>query len=246
MAAGHGGQILLAESTVVLLSGVDLLDLGSRRLRVMAAGHGGQVLVAESTAGLLSGVDLLDLGPRRLTCRCPSGCFKYEQRDSAQIFRRCGRSIRRREICGLMVLTYELVRTMLRDNRFTMPRGLALAAQGITSGPLWDKAVNNLLSLDGAKHRRLRHLVSKAFTPRASERTRALTTQTISELIDAHTGTGRCDIVTDIARRYPIPIICALLGAPRSDWPLFSAWTDDIFKLFNWNLANDAPDILRA
>jgi predicted ATPase len=33
MAAGHGGQILLAESTAVLLSGVDLLDLGPRRLR---------------------------------------------------------------------------------------------------------------------------------------------------------------------------------------------------------------------
>ena len=33
MAAGHGGQILLAESTAVLLSGVDLVDLGQRRLR---------------------------------------------------------------------------------------------------------------------------------------------------------------------------------------------------------------------
>ena len=33
MAAGHGGQILLAESTAGLLSGVDLADLGSRRLR---------------------------------------------------------------------------------------------------------------------------------------------------------------------------------------------------------------------
>ena len=33
MAAGHGGQILLAESTAGLLSGVDLLDLGPRRLR---------------------------------------------------------------------------------------------------------------------------------------------------------------------------------------------------------------------
>jgi len=32
MAAGHGGQILLAESTAVLLSGVDLVDLGPRRL----------------------------------------------------------------------------------------------------------------------------------------------------------------------------------------------------------------------
>ncbi len=33
MAAGHGGQILLADSTAGLLGGVDLLDLGPRRLR---------------------------------------------------------------------------------------------------------------------------------------------------------------------------------------------------------------------
>jgi predicted ATPase/DNA-binding CsgD family transcriptional regulator len=33
MAAGHGGQILLADSTAGLLSGVDLVDLGLRRLR---------------------------------------------------------------------------------------------------------------------------------------------------------------------------------------------------------------------
>jgi predicted ATPase/class 3 adenylate cyclase len=33
MAAGHGGQILLADSTALLLSGVDLVDLGRRRLR---------------------------------------------------------------------------------------------------------------------------------------------------------------------------------------------------------------------
>ena len=33
MAAGHGGQVLLAESTAGLLSGVELIDLGPRRLR---------------------------------------------------------------------------------------------------------------------------------------------------------------------------------------------------------------------
>jgi class 3 adenylate cyclase len=33
MAAGHGGQILVAESTAGLLSGVDLVNLGPRRLR---------------------------------------------------------------------------------------------------------------------------------------------------------------------------------------------------------------------
>jgi predicted ATPase len=33
MAAGHGGQVLVADSTAVLLSGADLVDLGPRRLR---------------------------------------------------------------------------------------------------------------------------------------------------------------------------------------------------------------------
>ena len=37
MAAGHGGQILVADSTAGLLSGVDLLDLGPRRLRDVSA-----------------------------------------------------------------------------------------------------------------------------------------------------------------------------------------------------------------
>ena len=33
MAVGHGGQVLVADSTAVLLSGADLVDLGPRRLR---------------------------------------------------------------------------------------------------------------------------------------------------------------------------------------------------------------------
>ena len=40
MAAGHGGQILLAESTAVLLNAIDLLDLGPRRLRDLPAAVG--------------------------------------------------------------------------------------------------------------------------------------------------------------------------------------------------------------
>ena len=40
MAAGHGGQILVADSTAVLLSGVDLIDLGPRRLRDVSSRSG--------------------------------------------------------------------------------------------------------------------------------------------------------------------------------------------------------------
>jgi hypothetical protein len=39
MAAGHGGQILLADPTASLVSGVDLVDLGPRRLRDLPTGR---------------------------------------------------------------------------------------------------------------------------------------------------------------------------------------------------------------
>jgi cytochrome P450 len=147
---------------------------------------------------------------------------------------------------GPEVLSYELVRTVLRDPRFCMPKGAARALQGITSGPVWDKAITGLLSRDGADHNRLRRLVSKAFTPRSTARLKTTIAGVITELVDPVTTAGRCDVVTDIARQYPIPIISGLLGAPRQDWQLFSDWADDIFKIFNWNVANDAPIIMAA
>src|ERR1700742_46357 len=65
---------------------------------------------------------------------------------------------------GPEVLSYELVRTVLRDSRFQIPPGMNLLVQGINSGPLWDKVFNSLLCLEGAAHHRLRSLTSKAFT----------------------------------------------------------------------------------
>ncbi len=147
---------------------------------------------------------------------------------------------------GPEVLGYELVRAVLRDPRFCMPKGHALAAQGITSGRLWDKVTSGLLSRDGADHNRLRRLVSQAFTPRSTARLETTIVGVITELVDPLTSTGHCDVVSDIARRYPIPIICGLLGAPRQDWQLFSDWADDIFKTFTWNVADHAAVIMAA
>ena len=72
---------------------------------------------------------------------------------------------------GPEVLSYELARAVLRDNRFVIPPGIHLTAQGVTSGPLWDTVVGSIMCAEGAEHHRLRSLVSKAFTPRATEST---------------------------------------------------------------------------
>jgi cytochrome P450 len=147
---------------------------------------------------------------------------------------------------GPEVLTYQLVRTVLRDPRFVTAAGLGLDLQGITSGPLWDRATQNILGLDGAEHHRLRRLVAKAFAPRGAERLRDTIVEAITDLIEPLAHVGHCDVVSDIARRCPTPIICALLGAPREDWELVSDWTDGIKKLFDWNLATDGPVVLAA
>ncbi len=147
---------------------------------------------------------------------------------------------------GPEVLTYDLVRGVLRDSRFAIPPGIGLVVQGITSGPVWDKVCKLLISLDGAEHQRLRRLVARAFTPRAAERMRGACVDVITELVDARLAAGRCDVVTDIARPYPVPIICALLGAPREDWRLFSRWSDDISKAFGCGVAENAPAIVAA
>ena len=133
---------------------------------------------------------------------------------------------------GPEVLSHEMVRAVLRDPRFLIPPGINLMVQGITSGPLWDKLADSLLCLEGDAHRRLRSLVSKAFTPRASARLHDTIVEVINDLIDHVAAEGRCDIVTDIARPYPVPIICALIGAPREDWQRFALWADDIFTAF--------------
>lgn len=147
---------------------------------------------------------------------------------------------------GPELLSYDAVHLALRDRRFRMPAGLALDLQGITAGPVWERAARSILAVDGDQHQRLRRLVSRAFTPRPAEELRPLMTEVINGIVDDLGDAARCDVVTDIARRYPTPIVCQLLGAPPQDWELFAVWTDDIFKLFGFNVVADSPDILRA
>ena len=149
---------------------------------------------------------------------------------------------------GPEVLSYRLVRAVLRDARFQIPPGINLLAQGVSSGPLWDKVTNSLLCLEGDEHHRLRSLASKAFTPRATLRLHDTMVDVMNGLVDQVAHAGRCDVVTDLARPYPVPIICALLGAPREDWQRFSLWADDVFKAFSFtvDLAEIEPVVMRA
>jgi predicted ATPase len=66
MAAGHGGQILLAESTAGLLSGVDLVDLGPRRLRDLPTAVGVSQVRAPGLRTEFPSLRALDASPGNL------------------------------------------------------------------------------------------------------------------------------------------------------------------------------------
>lgn len=135
---------------------------------------------------------------------------------------------------GPEVLSYPMVRAVLRDKRFQVPQGIVLQAQGVTSGPLWDKVITSILCLEGAEHQRLRSVCSRAFTPRTVARLHDTMVGVLDDLVDAVVDRGKCDVVEEIARPYPVPIISALLGAPRKDWQRFASWADVIFQAFSF------------
>src|SRR5580700_4357093 len=66
MAAGHGGQILLADSTAGLLGGVDLLDLGPRRLRDLPTPVGVFQVQADGLRTEFPALRALDASPGNL------------------------------------------------------------------------------------------------------------------------------------------------------------------------------------
>ena len=147
---------------------------------------------------------------------------------------------------GDSVVRYEDVVAILRDRRFHSALSMLPAMSGVTDSDLNGRQQRSILGLEGDAHSRLRRLVAPAFTPKAADRLRPFMREVVDGLLDAVVPAGRCEFVADICEPYPIPIICELLGAPKEDWKLFSAWATDIFRIFNGDIAGDLPKIKAA
>jgi cytochrome P450 len=86
-----------------------------------------------------------------------------------------------------------------------------------------------ILAMDGQEHRSYRNLVAHAFRASALERwDEALIRPTIGRLLDAIAPKGRADLVADITSKYPVQVICALVGVPLEDSAQFHQWAEQI------------------
>lgn len=134
---------------------------------------------------------------------------------------------------GWIAGRYAEVERVLRDPAFTTDRtGVPILdlLRGEARGAADFQAFldHNLLMVDGARHRRLRGLVSKAFTPRRVEALRARAEALVDALLDRVASEGAMDVVRDLAEPFPTVMIAELLGVPASDHARFRAWSDGL------------------
>jgi cytochrome P450 len=129
------------------------------------------------------------------------------------------------------VTRYDDVEAMLRDKRFVRDEALARAPEDrFVHTPLDHLIGDHMLNRDGADHRRLRSLVSQAFTPKRVADLRPRVQAIADELVGAVAHRGRMDLIADFAFPLPTIVILEMLGIPPEDRDLFRVWSNALIE----------------
>jgi cytochrome P450 len=120
---------------------------------------------------------------------------------------------------------------LLDDERFVRDPRLALPPDRLaTFEAEFPEALEwvegHMLNRDGGDHRRLRRLVSKAFTPRMIEHLRPRIQEIADDLLDPVVANGEMELVSTFAFPLPITVIAELLGVPSADRDQFREWSN--------------------
>lgn len=86
----------------------------------------------------------------------------------------------------------------------------------------------SLINTDPPRHRKLRSIVTQAFTPRTIAQLAPRITEIVQELLDNVATKGEMDIISDFAYPLPVIVIAELLGVPVKDRAQFKLWSDAI------------------
>src|SRR5215469_3182405 len=132
-----------------------------------------------------------------------------------------------------VVLDRDAAEFFLRAKATAFPGREIADLFGVTSGRLREVIDANILNQQGDRHRRLRSLVSGAFTPRAADRWRPVMRGFLGRLWAAIEADRGCEFVEAVARPYPSLTIATVLGAPEADAPRLQVWSTLIQRQFD-------------
>ena len=141
-----------------------------------------------------------------------------------------------------VVLDRESGEFFLRARQTAFPGREIADLFGITGGRLREMIDANILNQTGDRHRRLRGLVSPAFTPRAADRWRPAMRGFLAGLWQDLGGAADCEFVAAFAKPYPSLTIAAVLGAPAADAPQLHEWSSWVQRQFDIRALASEPD----
>lgn len=134
-----------------------------------------------------------------------------------------------------IITKYEDAVTALKDQRFIKD------FTKLTDNDMGHDSVfsQNMLFADMPDHKRLRGLVSKAFTPQMIAGMRDRIQEITDELLDDFTDKERINLIDAFAFPLPIIVICEMLGIPTEDRDKFRIWSNSMIEGSNGEFAQD-------
>jgi cytochrome P450 len=170
-----------------------------------------------------------------------SGRFKQDPFPTFAAMRRAGPVIPiRLPFVGRvwMTTTHEAALAMVKDNALFVQEGRHAGKSGVAGFSWWmprpiKLMTNNMLQKDEPDHRRLRHLVDKAFARRDVLAMRGDVERIADRLIDGFAGRAEVDLVEEYARQLPLAVICDLLGLSEGERAEFSALAQQALTVNN-------------
>ncbi|MET8911362.1 cytochrome P450 [Micromonospora sp. NPDC004551] len=144
-----------------------------------------------------------------------------------------------------LVTGYPEADAILRDARFgVMDDDLRdQFLPGWRESPAVASISRSMLRTNPPDHSRMRRLAAGAFTPRRIAAMRDVVEAQADELVDrmlARAAAGEpVDFMAEFAYPLPVAVICALLGVPAADRPLFRRWATDLTGVLEPEISPD-------
>ena len=101
----------------------------------------------------------------------------------------------------------------------------------------------SIIGTDPPRHRKLRSLVTQAFTPRAIAQLTPRITAIVNELLDNAAANGKMDVIDDFSNLLPVTVIAEMLGIPQKDQATFKHLSDEIVGVTRTSNSNPQAEM---
>ena len=147
---------------------------------------------------------------------------------------------------GIAVLRYEQMNKLLKSRQLRQGSIAWPAHNGVSEGPFARWWSSWLLNKEGEEHRRLRRLMTPAFSQQLIvdlvPRFQALA----GELVDNFAEPDRCEFVSEFAEPYSARVIAIMLGLPEAEWNVIATESATLGLAMGVTLKQDLPKIEAA